>query len=122
MLAALACGSRHWPLPQRSLAQKDIDTVVAWVNAGAPQGNLADMPALPGMAEGWMIGKPDVVIEMPVDFEIPATGVLSYKSYNVPTNFTEDMIDACHEANYSLTNMLRGYRAAERRPVDVRKR
>lgn len=24
---------------------------------------------------------------------------------------------ACHEANYSLTNMLRGYRAAERRPV-----
>ena len=29
---------------------------------------------------------------------------------------------ACHEANYSLTNMLRGYRAAERRPVDVRKR
>ena len=29
---------------------------------------------------------------------------------------------ACHEANYSLTNMLRGYRAAERRPVEVRKR
>ena len=29
---------------------------------------------------------------------------------------------ACHEGNYSLTNMLRGYRAAERRPVDVRKR
>ena len=76
----------------RSLAQKDIDTVVAWVAAGAPQGNPADMPALPAMAEGWMIGKPDVVIEMPVDFEIPANGVLSYKSYNVPTNFTEDMM------------------------------
>lgn len=28
---------------------------------------------------------------------------------------------ACHEANYSLTNMLRGFRAAER-PVDLRKR
>ena len=29
---------------------------------------------------------------------------------------------ACHEANYSLTNMLRGYRAVERKPDDARKR
>ena len=28
---------------------------------------------------------------------------------------------ACHEANYSLTNMLRGYRAVERKPDDARK-
>ena len=77
----------------RSLSQKDIDTVVGWVTAGAPQGNPADMPAFPsGMVDGWMIGKPDVVIEMPVDFEIPANGTIPYKSYNVPTNFTEDMM------------------------------
>ena len=29
---------------------------------------------------------------------------------------------ACHEGNYSLSNMLRGFRAAERRPVKVPKR
>lgn len=29
----------------RSLSQKEIDTIVAWVAAGAPQGNPADMPA-----------------------------------------------------------------------------
>jgi hypothetical protein len=29
---------------------------------------------------------------------------------------------ACHEANYSLTNMLRGYRAVERRPAGKPKR
>jgi hypothetical protein len=28
---------------------------------------------------------------------------------------------ACHEANYSLTNMLRGFRAVERKPNDARK-
>ena len=28
---------------------------------------------------------------------------------------------ACHEANYSLDNMLRGYRASEGRPVGARK-
>ena len=77
----------------RSLSQKDIDTVVAWVTAGAPQGNPSDTPTLPaGMVEGWMIGKPDVVIEMPADFEIPANRIIPYKSYNVPTNFTEDMM------------------------------
>ena len=29
----------------RSLSQKDIDTIVAWVDAGAPRGNPADVPA-----------------------------------------------------------------------------
>ena len=75
----------------RSLNQKDIDTIVAWVDGGAPQGNLAEVPRLPAFADGWQVGKPDVVFEMPVSFEVPATGVIGYKSYNVPTNFTEDM-------------------------------
>ena len=29
---------------------------------------------------------------------------------------------ACHEGNYSLTNMLRGFRAAERKPVGAPRR
>jgi hypothetical protein len=29
---------------------------------------------------------------------------------------------ACHEGNYSLTNMLRGYRASEQKPIDAPKR
>ena len=40
---------------------------------------------------GWQIGKPDIVFEMPVAFDVPETGILGYKSYNVPTNFTRDM-------------------------------
>src|SRR5258705_7913080 len=28
----------------RRLPQSDVDTIVSWVNSGAPQGNLADMP------------------------------------------------------------------------------
>ena len=63
--------------------------MVAWVNAGSPQGNPADMPALPGMAEGWMIGKPDVVIEMPVDFEIPANTTLSSSERSISAEAVE---------------------------------
>ncbi|HEY6389650.1 MAG TPA: hypothetical protein VIX89_00135 [Bryobacteraceae bacterium] len=31
----------------RRLSQPDIDTIVSWVNSGAPQGNAADMPPAP---------------------------------------------------------------------------
>src|SRR4029077_14492106 len=75
----------------RTLSEKDVETIVSWVNTGAAQGNPADMPALPDLAQGWQIGTPDVVIEMPVDFQIPASGTINYKSYNVPTLFKEDM-------------------------------
>src|SRR5262245_52667797 len=33
-----------------SLSDQEIDTVVRWVDAGAPQGNAADMPKMPTFA------------------------------------------------------------------------
>src|SRR5205807_2098771 len=39
---------------------------------------------------GWNI-KPDVVVEMPKAFELPATGTINYKYIVVKTNFPEDM-------------------------------
>jgi hypothetical protein len=75
----------------RSLSAKEIDAIVQWADNGAPQGSAADMPALPAFAEGWQIGTPDLVVEMPVAAEIPAAGVLPWKSYNVRTHFKEDV-------------------------------
>jgi len=72
------------------LSQGEIDTIVSWVNAGAPEGNPKDTPALPKFAEGWQIGKPDQVFEMAADFEVPARGSIDYQYFEVPTNFTED--------------------------------
>src|SRR5437667_1424015 len=44
------------------LAQKDIDTIVAWVDQGAKEGNPKDLPKMPDFVSGgWEIGKPDVV-------------------------------------------------------------
>ena len=73
-----------------SLSQAEIDTIVTWVNAGAPEGNPKDTPALPKFAEGWQIGKPDQVFEMAGDFEVPARGTIDYQYFEVPTHFTED--------------------------------
>jgi len=81
-------------LPMRndvSLTDKEIQTISAWVDAGAPKGNDADMPAAPSFAEGWTYGKePDMVLEMPVEFEIPAEGELGVQTFFSKVPFTED--------------------------------
>lgn len=73
-----------------SLSQKEIETIVAWVDGGAVEGNSKDLPLAPTFIDGWNIGKPDVVISMPEAFEVPGEGVIPYKYFAVPTNFKED--------------------------------
>lgn len=74
----------------RSLAQADIDTLVNWVDAGAPAGNEKDAPKPIDWVEGWRIGKPDVVLSMTKPFSVPASGTIDYQYIVVPTGFTED--------------------------------
>jgi len=72
------------------LTQTEIDTVAAWVDAGAPKGDDKDLPPLPKFTDGWTIGKPDVVLEMQEEYTVPADGTVPYLYFNIPTNFTED--------------------------------
>jgi hypothetical protein len=74
----------------RSLSAKEISTLVAWVNAGAPEGDPKDIPAPVEFLEGWNIPKPDVVFQLPRPFQIPAAGVVEYQYVIIPTGFTED--------------------------------
>ncbi|MCH7749651.1 MAG: cytochrome c, partial [Acidobacteria bacterium] len=77
-------------LNERRLTDAERDTIVAWVDAGAPEGDRAKLPPLPTFADGWQIGTPDVIIEMPEAFELPAEGEIRYQTFVAPTNFTED--------------------------------
>jgi mono/diheme cytochrome c family protein len=74
----------------RRLSQKELDTIVAWVDGGAVEGNANDLPPAPKFVDGWNIGKPDIVFQLPQAIAVPATGVVKYQYVNVPTNFTED--------------------------------
>ena len=71
------------------LSPKEIETITAWVDSGAPRGNDRDMPSVPQFTEGWTIGKPDAVFTMTEDFKIPAEGTIPYQYIRVPTNLTE---------------------------------
>ncbi|MEO8026628.1 MAG: thiol-disulfide isomerase, partial [Bryobacteraceae bacterium] len=73
-----------------SLSQKDIDTITAWADSGAKEGNPKDAPAPVQFVEGWNVGKPEVVLGMTEEFNVPVDGTIPYKYFAVPTNFTED--------------------------------
>jgi hypothetical protein len=40
--------------------------------------------------EGWNIGKPDMIIEMPTAFPVPAEGTVEYQYVVIPGNFKQD--------------------------------
>lgn len=74
----------------RHLAEADIKTITAWVDAGAPEGDVKDAPKPIAWVEGWSIGKPDVVIPMPHAIDVPATGTIEYQYLVIPMGFTKD--------------------------------
>ncbi|HXP88175.1 MAG TPA: cytochrome c [Bryobacteraceae bacterium] len=75
---------------EKVLSQADINTLVSWADNGAPEGNAKDKPAPLTFTDGWQI-KPDIVVEMPKAFQLPAKGTINYKFIRVKGNFTEDV-------------------------------
>src|SRR6185369_11361444 len=56
----------------RRLSKEDRDALLAWVDQGTPKGDPKDLPAAKKWPEGWVIGKPDLVLQMPEAFKVPA--------------------------------------------------
>jgi hypothetical protein len=74
----------------RRLSQVEIDKITAWVDGGAQEGAAKDFPPAPQFVEGWRIGKPDLVLTMPEEFTLEASGPDEYQYFEIPLNFTED--------------------------------
>jgi hypothetical protein len=74
----------------RTLPTGERDVLVAWANSGSMEGNPKDAPKPLEFTDGWTIGKPDLVAEMPKEYVVPATGKVDYTYFVVPTGFTED--------------------------------
>ena len=75
-----------------SLTDRQIATIAAWVDAGAPSGDPRDAPPAVAWAEnGWTV-KPDYIIKgMP--YTVPAhtpKDVIEWATYYVPSGLTKD--------------------------------
>jgi mono/diheme cytochrome c family protein/peroxiredoxin len=77
----------------RGLTDADRKALLAWVDAGCPQGDPKELPPPRQYVEGWAIGKPDAVFEMPHAYNVPADTPprgIPYRYFVAETGFTED--------------------------------
>src|SRR5437868_6242869 len=67
----------------RSLKQPEIDTLVAWVNGGAPAGDAVNAPPPVHWPEGGWNIQPDVIVDLP-PYPVPASGVKEWEQLAIP--------------------------------------
>jgi len=85
-------GTLHKFKDDPSLSDAEIATIVAWVDGGTPRGNPADMPAPKVFDDSgrWHIGKPDLIVTMPVEATIAPAGPDWWANYLANSGLTED--------------------------------
>lgn len=76
---------------ERRLSEKEIEMLTDWAEAGAPAGDLSKTPPNPKFHNGWKLGDPDHIVEMPVEYEIEPEGEDEYRHFIIPTNFDTDI-------------------------------
>ncbi len=77
-------------LGERRLSDTQISLIEAWVKAGAPEGDRADLPPQPQFASGWRLGEPDLVLQAQAPCAVPASGADVFQHYIIPLDIPED--------------------------------
>ena len=71
-------------LGERGLSDDEIALIRLWAEQGAVEGDPADLPRLPEFAQGWQLGKPDMVLTMEEVFTVPAEGDDVFRNFVLP--------------------------------------
>jgi peroxiredoxin len=77
----------------RRLSKEDRETLLSWLDHGMPRGDDKDLPPPRKFPEGWTIGKPDLIVQMPRAYDVPARapkGGIPYRYFTVDPGFQED--------------------------------
>lgn len=73
----------------RQLSDDQIASIDKWVKAGMPEGDRKDLPASPTFVSGWQLGPPDIVLEMPEPYNLPAEGRDMHRNFVLPLELPE---------------------------------
>ena len=74
----------------RRLAPAERELVLKWLATGAKEGDKSKLPPRPVFRDGWTIGTPDLVLQMSAAYHVPASGMVEYQYFEIPTNLTEE--------------------------------
>jgi hypothetical protein len=74
---------------QRALSEADIATIISWVYADAPEGDISKAPTPPTYTGGDVIKSPDLTVQMPI-YTSTAFGKDEYRAFVIPAKLAED--------------------------------
>src|SRR5262249_24624204 len=75
---------------ERKLTDREIATLAAWADGGAPEGDPKAAPPTARVPQCWRLGQPDLVLTPDRDFIVGPRGGDLFRCFVVPTNLTED--------------------------------
>jgi hypothetical protein len=73
---------------ERRLTEEEIDRIQRWIEAGAPEGNPTDLPPAPQFPDGWVLGPPDLIVDLP-EYTLSAEGKDVYRNLVAPIPLKE---------------------------------
>jgi hypothetical protein len=102
----------------RRLSTAELNALVSWADNGAVEGDKKDAPPPRAFNDGWNI-KPDMIIEMPKDFQVKATGTINYQNILVRVNFPEDKWVVAAEMRAGNPKVVHHMRAIVKPPTST---
>jgi len=72
----------------RRLTDAQIALLQEWADQGAPEGDPAARPPLPELPRGWQLGQPDLVVQAPRPFTVPASGGDLFRNFAIAVPLT----------------------------------
>ena len=75
---------QHELVGDRRLGDAEIAVFRLWLEDGLREGDAKDLPETPRWSGGWELGEPDLVLQMPVPFSLPADGRDVYRNLVLP--------------------------------------
>src|SRR5215470_13708723 len=93
-------GSRYMPpwLPEpgygefadaRRLSDEQIETIRRWAAQGMIEGDKSDLPPAPSFNDAWQLGRPDLIVEMPQPYTLPAETTDLFRNFVIPLPITK---------------------------------
>lgn len=68
----------------RGLSPGEVHLLRRWFEAGAPEGDAGQTPPVPEFPTGWTLGEPDLIMELPEPYAIPAEGADIIRNFVIP--------------------------------------
>jgi len=76
-------------LDDRRLSERQLALLARWVEQGMVEGDQPDLPAMPKWTDGWQLGEPDLVAQMPRAYELSAEGQDVFRNFILRVPITE---------------------------------